>query len=520
MAELKTAQPKMARWKERSSAAGVKMYSWLEHRLGLTKPIVEAAGHSTPSNNASWWYVFGSAATVLLGMQVVTGVLLALVYTPSASEAWSSLNFINNNIALGWYLRALHGWGSDFMVAIVLIHMAQVFLFGAYKFPREFTWIVGVLLLLLTLGMAFTGQVLRFDQDSYWGLGIGASIVSRIPGFGGSLVHIMLGGPIIGGTTLTRFFALHVFVIPGILLGGVGLHVWMVLLHGVNEWPMPGRLVRKSTYEREYHELTAKTGLPFVPDAAWKDAIFAAAIMLAVMACAFFFGPFGPSGTPDPTIIQASPKPDFAFLWIYAVLAFLPPAVETPFILVVPVLVIVGVLLLPLVAGEGEKHWSRRPVAVLSIAAIAVTLGVFTRLGTYTPWSPVMDAWSGDPVPTAYLQNRTPLERQGALVLQNKQCRNCHSLDGRGGLRGPALDSIATRMTEDQMIRQVLQGGGNMPAYGNALNPPETTALVSFLMTLRGHDLTPAADASRALTRMSESEKSPPASTPTARGTR
>ena len=149
----------------------------------------------------------------------------------------------------------LHGWGSDFMIAIVLIHMVQVFLFGAYKFPRELTWIVGVCLLLLTLGMAFTGQVMRFDQDAYWGLGIGASIMSRVPLIGAPLVHLLLGGPIIGGQTLSRFFTLHVFVIPGLLLAGVGVHIWMVLLHGVSDWPMPGRIVRKSTYEREYHEL-------------------------------------------------------------------------------------------------------------------------------------------------------------------------------------------------------------------------------------------------------------------------
>jgi hypothetical protein len=104
----------------------------------------------------------------------------------------------------------------------------------------------------------------------------------------------------------------------------------MVLRLGINEWPMPGRIVRKKTYEREYHKLTEKTGIPFVPDAAWKDAVFAAAIMLAVMACALFFGPFGPTGQPDPTIIQTAPKPDFAFLWIYAVLAYLPPSLETP----------------------------------------------------------------------------------------------------------------------------------------------------------------------------------------------
>jgi len=477
-----------------------KLKEWIDHRLGLAKPIVEAAEHPIPASSASWWYVFGSAATVLLGLQVITGILLALVYVPSASEAWNSLQFLNHNITLGWFLRAVHGWGSNFMIAIVLIHMAQVFLFGAYKFPRELTWIVGIFLLLLTLGMAFTGQVLRFDQDAYWGLGIGASITSRMPLFGATLVHALLGGPIIGGATLSRFFTFHVFVIPGILLGAVGLHVWMVLRLGINEWPMPGRLVRKATYEREYQDLIQRTGVPFVPDGAWKDAIFAAAIALAVIACAFFFGPFGPTGQPDPTIIQTAPKPDFAFLWIYAVLAFLPPSLETPFLFIAPVVIIGSLLLLPLIAGEGEKHWSRRPVAVLLVALIAVTLGVFTRLGTYTPWSPIMNAWTSDPVPLEYLHGRTPLERQGALVLQGKQCRDCHSLSGVGGLRGPALDSIAARMTEDQITRQVLQGGGNMPSYGNALSPWETRALVQFLLTLRGPNLTPALDASRNLT--------------------
>ena len=161
---------------------------------------------------------------------------------PRRSNAWSTLELLNHQVALGWLLRAVHGWGSNFMIAIVLIHMTQVFLFGAYKFPRELTWMIGVLLLLMTLGMAFTGQVLRFDQDAYWGLGIGASIAEHaFPLVGGRLVHMMLGGPIIGGATLTRFFALHVFVIPGMLIGFVGLHVWMVLKLGINDWPMPGR---------------------------------------------------------------------------------------------------------------------------------------------------------------------------------------------------------------------------------------------------------------------------------------
>lgn len=476
------------------------LYHWFEFRLGLGKPTIDAASHPVPASSVSWWYVFGSAATVLFILQIMTGILLALVYTPSASEAWNSLQFLNHNVALGWFLRALHGWGSDFMIAIVLIHMVQVFMFGAYKFPRELTWIIGVLLLLLTLGMAFTGQVLRFDQDAYWGLGIGASIMSRVPIIGAPLVHFMLGAPIIGSATLSRFFTLHVFVIPGLLLAGVALHILMVLRLGINEWPMPGRIVRKRTYEAEYHKLVEEDGMPFVPDAVWKDAIFAAAIVLAVMACAFFFGPFGPTGQPDPTIIQTAPKPDAPFLWLFAVLSLLPASLETPFILIVPVVAILIMLLLPLFAGEGEKHWARRPIAVLMVSVIAVSLGIFTRLGITTPWSPIMNAWSGDVIPPKYLHERTPLEREGALVFQDKQCRNCHEIGGLGGQRGPGLDSIATRLTEDQMVRQVLQGGGNMPAYGNALNPSQTTALVAFLKTLRGNDLRPAQDASRTLT--------------------
>lgn len=492
--------------------SAVALYNWFERRLGLGAPLIDAATHPVPSNTSSWWYVFGSAATVILVLQVVTGVLLGIVYSPTASDAWNSLQYLDHNLMLGWYLRAIHGWGSDFMIAIVLIHMTQVFLFGAYKYPRELTWIVGVFLLLLTLGMAFTGQVLRFDQDAYWGLGIGASILSRVPIVGGLLVDLMLGGPIIAGPTLSRFFDLHVFVIPGILIALVGLHLLMVLRLGINEWPMPGRLVTKQTYVQEYNELNHKTGIPFVPDAAWKDAVFAAAILLAVMACAFWFGPFGPSGQPDPTIIQTAPKPDAPFLWLYAVLAYLPPQLETPVLLIAPVLIIVAMLLLPLAFGEGEKHWTRRPVAVLMVAVIAVALGVFTRLGTYTPWSPIMNAWSSDPTPQSDLRDRTPLEREGAVIFQNKQCRNCHSIGGEGGMRGPNLDDIAARMTEDQMIRQVLQGGGNMPAYGNALSPAETTALVHFLLTLRSGYLPPATDASRKVANNGEQRRTPDAS--------
>src|ERR1700761_6474220 len=136
---------------------------WLDERLQLGSPIAETMQHPIPRAAASWAYVFGSAAMTVFAFQLVTGILLALIYVPSAAEAWNSLQILNHQVTLGWFIRALHGWGSNFMVAIVLVHMVQVFLFGAYKFPRELTWILGVCLLLFTLGMPFPGQVLRFD---------------------------------------------------------------------------------------------------------------------------------------------------------------------------------------------------------------------------------------------------------------------------------------------------------------------------------------------------------------------
>jgi ubiquinol-cytochrome c reductase cytochrome b subunit len=307
----------------------------------------------------------------------------------------------------------------------------------------------------------------------------------------------MLGGPIIAGATLSRFFALHVFLIPALLIGFVVLHVLMVLTLGINDWPMPGRVVRRATYIDEYHALIKQDGEPFFPYGIWKDLAFAGCVLLAVAGCALLFGPFGPTGKPDPTIIQTVPKPDYFFLWLYALLSLLPASLETPALLIGPVVAIIALVLLPFLSGEGEKSWRRRPIAVLTVLLIALTLGTFTRLAQVAPWSPRMNAWSGEPVPLRFLHGTTALERQGALIFQAKQCRNCHALDQKGGERGPALDSVAARLTQDQLIRQVIQGGGNMPAYARNLSPAETTALVAFLQTLHPSGQAPARDASR-----------------------
>jgi len=468
--------------------------AWIDERVQLSSTIAEVAEHPVPRSSASWWYVFGSATLVVFILQVVTGICLATVYTPAADRAWNSLIYLDYQQPLGWYLRALHGWGSNFMLALMFVHMVQVFLFGAYKYPRELTWVAGCVLLLSTLGMAFTGQVLRFDQNAYWGLGIGASVAGRFPIVGSKIVRLLLGGPIIAGETLSRFFALHVFVIPGLLIAFIGLHLFLVLRLGINEWPMPGRVVRRDTYLEEYRNLVRNDGEPFLPYAAQKDLVFGGLIILSLLVVAAVAGPIGPNGPPDPTIIQTVPRPDFFFLWLFSLFALLPPWTETFLMLVGPLLVIGALFALPFISGTGEKSWRRRPVSVVIVILTFTLIGTLTWLGTFSPWSPVMDAWTSAPTPVDYIKGRTPLELQGAILIQSKQCRNCHSLGGAGGLRGPALDDTATRLTRSQIVRQIIQGGGNMPAYGKNLSPAEVNAIVAFLATMHPHSEPPARD--------------------------
>lgn len=465
---------------------------WLDDRLHITALFASTAGHEVPASSGSWFYVFGSGTLLCFAIQIITGICLAFVYVPSTNEAWTSLEYLNHAQFWGWYLRAVHNWGANFMVMIMTLHMIQVFLFGAYKYPRELTWITGVFLFLFTLGLAFTGEIMRFDQDAYWGLGIGASILGRVPLIGGGLVHLVLAGPIIAGETLSRFFTLHVFILPGILIALITVHLRLVLTKGINDYPKPGCPVHKSTYDARYAAILRKEGVPFVPDAIGKDLVFSAIVIVAILGCALVFGPKGPSPAPNPTIIDASPKPDFYFLSIFAALALLPSWMEVLVMFGAPLLAFIILLLIPFISGTGEKSARRRPIAVLGVIFIVLVLSVLTYEGETEPWSPRMSAWSSAPIPTKFLKGRTPLEVRGAIVLQNKQCRNCHSLGGEGGRRGPALDTIATRLTRIEMIRQVVQGGGNMPAYGKKLTPAEVDALVSFMETLHPGSVPPA----------------------------
>ena len=468
-----------------------RILAWCEARLSLRDTVGPMMMHPIPRGAAGpmgWWYVFGSASMTLLFIQILTGIGLSLVYVPTADQAYESLVYLNYQMPLGWFLRSLHYWSGSAMVFMVVVHAVQVFLHGAYKYPRELNWITGVFLLLLTLGMAFTGQVLRWDADAYWGIGVGASMAGRVPWLGPYIVDLLLGGPIIGADSLSRFFALHVFVIPGLLLGLLAVHLWLVLKRGISAPPVPGQVVDPRTYQKEYEKELHKEGVPFFGEAMLKDALFSSLVVVVIVVLAAIAGPKGPGALPEPALLGANPKPDWPFWWLFALLSLSPAGAETFIILVMPVILIGALLLVPFVSNRGERAPSRRPVAVLSVIVILTVISVLTYYGATEPWSPVMGAWSGDAVPEDLVQSSTPLRLQGAVVFQNKQCRNCHALLGVGGRRGPDLSSVGIRLTRDQLIDQISNGtpgGGNMPAYGKQMKPAEMSALVEFLVNLR-----------------------------------
>lgn len=471
------------------------VWDWIDDRTGIKALLGPPMTHHVP-RSAKWWYVFGSCTLMFFSIQVVTGICLALVYAPSADTVYASLEYLNYDVPAGWMLRAIHAWSSNAMVFMMLVHMVQVFLHGAFKYPREMTWIFGVALMLTTLGLAFTGQVMRWDADAYWGVGIGASMMGRFPFIGAWLTHLILGGPIIGGDTLSRFFTLHVFVLPGIVIMLIGGHLMLVLRHGISEEPKPGTpgaVVDKATYRPAYEERMKKKGVPFFPVAAQRDMVFCGVMLIVMIVVAAWYGPMGPGPQPDPSLIDVTPRPDFPFLWMFAVLALMTPAVEDYLIITAAPVVVLALFMVPFLAGSGQRSASNRPIAVLVMVLLVTGLGVFSLLAVTSPWSPHMQAWTSDAVPPEFLKGRTPLELQGAIVLQHSQCRNCHALDGIGGQRGPDLSDVATRLSPGELLRQVQQGDGNMPAFGKNISAAETQAVVSFLHTCHPPGVRPAA---------------------------
>jgi quinol-cytochrome oxidoreductase complex cytochrome b subunit len=212
-----------------------KLMSWLDERLGLSEIYDNILDRKVPKVN--FWFTLGSLSLFLFVMQGITGVFLMIYYVPSPDHAFESVEYIMNGVAFGWLIRGIHHWGASLMVLIVFIHMLRTFFTASYKFPREFTWMTGVILLLSTLGMGFTGYLLPWNQRSYWATTVGTEIAGTVPLIGAFITRVLRGGEDLSAVTLTRFFAVHVWFLPAIIIAIIGIHMYMIIRLGESSIP-------------------------------------------------------------------------------------------------------------------------------------------------------------------------------------------------------------------------------------------------------------------------------------------
>lgn len=214
---------------------GQAVFQWLDERIGMSTIWKTVFARAVPETN--WFYTLGSASAILCILQGLTGMLLTIYYVPSPDHAYDSINYIMNEIAFGWLIRGMHHWGATLLVVVVFLHMLKSFFVGAYKYPRELTWITGGLLLLTVLVMGFSGYLLPWNQKAYWATAVGTSVIGAVPVVGKTLMEIARGGSQIGAVTLARFYGLHIWWIPIIVLGLIGFHIYLVIRIGITSPP-------------------------------------------------------------------------------------------------------------------------------------------------------------------------------------------------------------------------------------------------------------------------------------------
>ncbi len=455
--------------------------TWLDDRGGFSKALGPLLKHRVPpqlGGRAGWMYVLGASVLTVFIMQVVTGIALAMIYVPSPNAAHESLKFIDSQAPLGHFIRGMHFIGASFMVGLVAIHMARVVLTASYKFPRELNWLTGSALLMLTLFMAFTGQMLRWDQDAIGSVLVAADQMGRIPLIGGSLANFVFAGRNIGASTLTRFFVYHVFVFAGLIILIVTLHLYLVIHNGVSEPPRSGRKVDPKTYRSWYHSMLEREGLPYFPDAVWKEVAVAVVVIAAIMVLAWAVGPRPLGDPPDPTAVTGNPRPDWYMVWIYAILAKTPHVAEDWVIVGLPLAAVVTLIAVPFAFRGGERSPFRRPWAPAIVLSIALVVGGFWWIGRIAPWSPIFDA---PPLTPELVGASSGPVWEGSQEFYARGCLYCHKVNGDGGVRGPDLTHVTKRLTDADIRARILTGPPGMPSYANILTPEQVDSILTFL---------------------------------------
>jgi ubiquinol-cytochrome c reductase cytochrome b subunit len=469
---------------------------WIDERTGVRALVKHALDEPVPGG-ARIRYVFGSVLTYLFMQQVVLGILLATYYSPSATDAWASTAYIQDRVAGGWFLRGLHHHGSSAMVVVVVLHLTQVVLAGAYRKPREFNWWTGLLMGSLVLAFALTGYLLPWDQKGYWATQVATGIMGTVP-LGEPLQHVAQGGDQYGNLTITRFYALHVFVLPVTLATLLGIHIYLFRRHGVTP---PANLSEA--------ELRQKTQ-PFWPNQLFID-VAAMAVMGGILVWltyrthgAELFAPADPAS-------NFVARPEWYFLFLFQLLKYFEGPLSIIATVLIPGAVATFLFALPFVDRAPTRALKQRGMVLTGVGLIMAGVVALTALAIVEDanneeYQKGLIAAEADAERTRELAALGVPPEGGTAVWQNdpqfaamslfkENCSTCHEIDGHGGNEAPSLSHFNDRAWLRGAIREprsMKYFGGtklhrDMEAYAVADLPDDKLdAVVEYLLMLRG----------------------------------
>jgi ubiquinol-cytochrome c reductase cytochrome b subunit len=472
------------------------LFRWLDARTGLRAIAKKVLDEPIPGG-ARFAYVFGSGLLFIFFLQVITGIALALYYTPSAMTAHTSVAYISKQVTGGAFLRSLHSYGSSAMIIVLGLHFLQTFLFGSFKGRRELLWMSGALLSFLVLGMGFTGYLLPWDQKAYFATAVGTNVIGEMPIAGNLLLRLVRGGDTIGTLTLSRFYVAHVLLIPAMLLLFIGAHVLLFRKAGpagpVNEDPLAPKLPAETFYPRQV----------------LLDMSFALLIM-AVISALSYFRPVTLGPIANPADIHFFPRPEWYYLPMFEWLKFFRGPLVVVGVVVIPGLLAMAFFLMPFLDRRLERKPWRRPIPVLAVAVVVagmVYLGAKSRIDdrqgpaaaqlalqaeqekaySAAPFEPFVE--SPDRVAPMVVSGAPvdPLVAEGKGIFAERGCTACHGVNGTGTSIAPSLVGIGGKFADAQLavlLRNptVKMRAGGMPAVD--ASPQDMAALLAYLGVL------------------------------------
>ena len=468
-------------------------YGWFQDRLNVDLIWQSLFIRKIPFG-VNLLYTLGFASLALFLVQMVTGTVLALYYSPSPDHAYDSIEYTMTQVAFGPVIRGIHHWGASAMVVVVVLHMLVTFGMGAYKYPREVTWWLGIGLFAVTFAFGFTGYLLPWDEKAYWATTVGTNMAGTVPFIGDFFERVLRGGAQLGALTLTRFYATHVMILPMLLVGLIAAHVFLVVWQGVSVPPglwdtalgrlrAGGRAATAAETDVEYHAVYddfKSRGRRFFPDLIVEDAIVSSLVVLLVIAFAVVFGtPL--EGQADPTSTGYVPRPEWYFLFLFELLKYFPGSLEWVGVVVLPGLFFIFLFLLPFLDRGPRRSPRYRPMST-AVGTLSVVVVAFLTWRSLQTTPPAL----GD----ERAARLTSTEVVGRQLTSAQACTSCHVIGGQGASVGPSLDEVAARRSAAYIHSYIenpksINPNATMPAFLPPLTHQQVEDITQYLLTLR-----------------------------------